>query len=172
MFLHEHPQAATSWQEDAVQDLLSAPGVGRVSADQCQYGAEVLYGHLMGRPIRKATGFMSNGPKILDELTRRCSGKLGRCSRPKGGEHVICTGRVASDAARYPLGLCKAILRGISRELMERGIIKIGEVGLHSVDDEDSHEHGPRSKQEGYSGKYRDDISGQILKDALVHEAR
>jgi len=99
-FLHEHPKGASSWQEECIANLLRVPGVERVVADQCQYGAEVTYGARAGCPVMKPTGFMSNSGYILRELRRRCDGHDGRCSRSKGGTHVRCEGRVAREAAK------------------------------------------------------------------------
>ena len=87
-FLHEHPQSATSWYEDDVKEILAVPSVGRVDGDQCQYGAQVVSGSKIGSPIRKCTGFMSNGEHILNALSKRCRGSNGRCSRTKGGIHA------------------------------------------------------------------------------------
>jgi hypothetical protein len=137
MFLHEHPAGATSWQEEMVVELMSAAGVDRVVADQCQYGQEVLVGQYLGCPIKKPTGFMSNAPEVLNSLRERCTGKLGRCSRRQGGEHATCSGKIAKDAQRYPLGLCKAILQGIHKELQARGVMTVGGVGMHALEDED-----------------------------------
>ena len=172
LFLHEHPKYATSWQEKTVEDIMQMKGVSRVDADQCQYGSEVMFGKLRGEPVRKPTGFMSNGPKILEALDRKCAGKLGSCSRRKGGKHVIASGRVARDAARYSPELCKAIIRGISNELLSRGILKSGEVGMHAVTDDEEVTKIMKSAATGYSGKYKDDLTGQLLKDSLVQEAR
>ena len=47
--------------------------------DQCQYGHE----DEDGRPIKKATRWMSNSPMILESISQRCNGKGGKCS--KGG---------------------------------------------------------------------------------------
>ena len=66
------------------------------------------------------------------------------------------------------MSLLQAI-RGIMDELKSRGVVKNGEIGFHAVCDEDVPFNGPDS---GYSDKYRDDISGQVLKDCLVREAR
>jgi hypothetical protein len=44
LFLLEHPAPATSWQEDSMQELMKYPGVGRINADQCQFGAEAQSG--------------------------------------------------------------------------------------------------------------------------------
>ena len=120
-------------------------GVGRSNADQCQYGQEVQYGKDRGSPVRKPTGFMSNGQHILHALSRRCTGLGGECSRRKGGRHCQASGRVAREAAVYPPGFCKAMIRGIMNELKARGIVKNGEIGLHAFCDEDVPFNGPDS---------------------------
>jgi hypothetical protein len=53
-FLHEHPHAATSWQEPCVQSILANDGVETVVMEQCQYGQEDEH----GAPIRKSTKWM------------------------------------------------------------------------------------------------------------------
>ena len=50
--------------------------------------------------------------------------------------------------------------------------MKPGCLGLMAVDDEDIAERERRSPENGYSGCYRDDLSGQVLQDHLVLEAR
>ena len=45
-------------------------------------------------------------------------------------------------------------------------------MGLHAVDDEAVTEDHSRGPQQGYSGKHRDDVTGQVLRDDLVREAR
>ncbi len=171
-FLHEHPQTAESWSENSIKGILELPGVGLITADQCQLGQEVLVGQLKGRPVKKATGFMSNAPRLLERLHRRCGSRDGNCTRSKGGRHAVCQGKVATAAARYPPKLCKAILKGMSDEMHARGIMRRGEAGLHAVDDEAVNEHVMKTVAEGYSGKHRDDMTGQILRDDLVQQAR
>ena len=39
LFRHEHPAGATSWHEASIERLSEFPGVSRVDAGQCQYGA-------------------------------------------------------------------------------------------------------------------------------------
>ena len=167
-FLHEHPETAGSWSEKCIANLLQNKEVQRVVGDQCQYAQEVMYGTYHGQPVRKATGFMSNAPRLLEKLTKRCAGRGGQCSRPNGGRHVTASGRVAKDAARYTDALCKAIVHGMVDEMQWRGIWRRGEVGLHAVTDEDS----AAQMAEGCSGRFRDDITGQLLRDDLVREAR
>ena len=118
--------------------------------------------------MKKPTVFMSNAPQLLERLKLRCKGVESQCSRLEGGEHVQASGRVARDAARYPPRLCRAIVRGMIDEMKSRGIHRVGEAGLHAVCDEDV---APEA-DERYTGKYRDDISGQVLRDDLVDEAR
>ena len=43
-FLYEHPQFATSWAVEAMEELKKVPGVQISFGDQCQYGAEVRSG--------------------------------------------------------------------------------------------------------------------------------
>ncbi len=167
-FLHEHPETAGSWSEKCIANVLQNKEVQRVVGDQCQYAQEVMYGTYHGQPVRKATGFMSNAPRLLEKLTKRCAGQGGQCSRPNGGRHVTASGRVAKDAARYTDALCKAIVHGMVDEMQWRGIWRRGEVGLHAVTDEDS----AAQMAEGCSGRFRDDITGQLLRDDLVREAR
>ena len=38
-FLHEHPAHASSWQQEAVAELMGEHGVVSVVGDQCQYGS-------------------------------------------------------------------------------------------------------------------------------------
>ena len=45
-------------------------------------------------------------------------------------------------------------------------------VGLHIAEDEDGNAHGIQNFDDRYSGRHRDDMSGQILRDDLVLEAR
>ena len=88
-FLHEHPAHATSWYTEVVKRIMNLEGVERTLGHQCQYGAEYD-----GEPIKKPIGFMSNCEGIRRALSKTCSGRKGQCSRPNGGEHVLCNGRV------------------------------------------------------------------------------
>ena len=110
-------------------DLLATPSVERVRADQCQYGAKakdndrkmdgakVKGNDRKMEPIKKPTGFMSNAPKLLQRLHKRCGSRGGWCSRRKGGKHVTCQGSITGPTARYSTTLCRAILKGISDEM-------------------------------------------------------
>ena len=171
-FLHEHPQGSASWEEASVQKLLEIEGVRRVQADQCQYNSEVKFGMHKGLPVKKPTGFLSNAPHLLARLEKRCSGHGGECSRRRGGRHAICEGKIAKEAAKYSDELCKAILRGMYDQMRASGIVRDHEVGLHAVTDDLKVQEEFKTRDPRFSGKFKDDLSGQVLRDDLVHEAR
>ena len=87
-FLHEHPVYASSWQEEAVQNIIDEEGVVRATCDQCLYGCETEAKEL----VRKPTTFMTNSTEIARQLEQRCNGRGGDCSRPQGGRHARCRG--------------------------------------------------------------------------------
>ena len=59
--IHEHPDAASSWQEECIVHLLKRRRVVRVVRDQCRYGLKSHDGRIEG-PARKRTGFMTTPP--------------------------------------------------------------------------------------------------------------
>ena len=171
-FLHEHPLNATSWQERSISELLQRPDVARVHGDQCQFGATATHGPGKGSPIKKPTGFMTNAPEVAAALQVRCTGQGGACSRPGGGDHVLCSGKDALDAAKYPKDLCRAVLRGVRNQLRRDGVLKEGCFGVKAPDDEEEIAKQVRGPSQGYSGAYRDDLTGQVLNDEMVKAAR
>ncbi len=171
-FLHEHPNWAASWSLEKIETLLRVPGVVRVRGDQCQYGAEIQRGQHRGDPIMKPTGFMTNSPCVAAEMSRTCEGMGGACSRPKGGRHRLCSGVHAKDAQRYPKELCRAMLRGVTKQLRSDDLLKDGCFGMQAPDDDAEVLKNTFGPEQGYSGRYRDDLTGQVLRDDLVREAR
>ena len=171
-FLHEHPLYASSWVLETIQEIMQMPNVRLVHGDQCQFGAEARSGPEKGSPIKKPSGFMTNSEGIGKSLDVQCKGRGGACSRPGGGRHVQCSGRVAREAQRYPRGLCRAILHGIRNQLSIDTLIKPGCFGVQAADDEAEIERNLRGPAQGYSGKFKDDLTGQVLKDSLVEAAR
>ena len=169
-FLHEHPQWASSWQLKCVTDLLNLPGVERVRGDQCQYGAKAPHGPEVGNPVMKPTGFMSNSPEVLSALSRRCHGTRGLCS--SGQPHATCQGSITKEMAKYPRELCRAVLRGITAQLKVDRRLKPGCWGIQAIDEEEEIHNVLYGPENGYSGKYKDDITGQVLRDDLVKAAR
>ena len=94
---------------------------------------------------------------------------------------MTCSGEIAKDMAKYPRELCRSVLRGLTSQLQADKRLIAGCYGIQAKADpvpgsaEDEHEvaekflYGPA---QGYSGKYRDDLTGQPLRDDLVKAAR
>ena len=183
-FLHEHPASAMSWAEEEVRRIAQMPGVEIAVGDQCQYNAQ----DTLGNPIRKPTKFMTNSPHIAKALSKRCAGRLGECSRAKGGTHALCNGERAKAAAIYPFALCRAILTGFRNQMIADGRLARGSVGLNCVmldggDTRDSVAEtywlggGADSQQVlkfkiADNEKFIDDLTGQPLDPALCRAAR
>ena len=129
-FLHENPDSSGSWDEECVQDILNLEGVATITGDRCQYGQEHD-----GDPVRKATCWMSNSPEVLKKLGKRCVGRGGQCSRPKGGKHRQATGDVTEGTGIFPFKLCKAILQGFRSQLVADGRLVLGVVGIQRAED-------------------------------------
>ena len=70
---------------------------------------------------------MSNCEDILDQLHRRCKGKGGYCTRPKGGMHQLCNGKKARRAAIFQRELCEGVLIGLRNDLTRQRRMKNNE---------------------------------------------
>ena len=172
-FLHEHPAMASSWQLRCMKNLMSIPGVERVVGDQCQYGQSSIEPRCAGYPVKKPTGWLSNSKEILRGLDKRCTGKNGMCSKIPGQMHAPCSGRTAKGAAKYSRELCKAILGGMRRQLKALNMVSNDCYGMqHSGFEEDEVLAIDVADKSKFSGRFRDDITGQLLQDDLVLEAR
>ena len=171
-FLHEHPAGATPWQVPSIDELTQIPGVEKVIGDQCQYGAEIQRGPRRGDPVKKPSGFLTNSPEIAKALSKRCQGRDDFCSRDKGGRHRHCEGIRARDAAIHPRDLCRTMLKGVSAQMKADNLLKPGCYGVQVPDDDAAVLNEIYGPAQGYSGKYRDDLTGQVLRDDLVKQAR
>jgi len=72
----------------------------------------------------------------------------------------------------YPDELCIQILKGIHAQLKHDGYTEDGVHGLQMPSDEALFEVDPVELGNGCSGRFRDDLTGQPLRDNLVQEAR
>eukprot|EP00972_Heterocapsa_arctica_P075361 11117790-Heterocapsa_arctica.AAC.1 len=89
---------------------MAIPGVLATTADQCQYGLTSVDALGLGA-ARKTTRFLTNAPRVAEELGRRC---------PGDHRHVqLLNGRAAA-AQRYPADLCEAVCRGAAHQLITR----------------------------------------------------
>ena len=117
------------------------------------------------------TGFLTNSPCVAETLNKRCQGVGGLCSRQRGGRHEQRSGRIASEAQVYPKGLCRAVLKGVTDQLRADGLLKQGCYGIQVADDDLEVLKSFYGPEQGYSGKYKDDLTGQLLKDELALKA-
>jgi hypothetical protein len=74
----------------------------------------------------------------------------------------------------YGKKLCKAILEGMQAQMKEMGMLHSGFLGIQAAAAEwESEELLSMDKpREGFSGRFKDDLTGQLLCDAMVTEAR
>ena len=115
---------------------------------------------------------MTNALQVARALETVCTGLGGSCSRVGGGSHAACSSRIAREAAIYPKELCRAMLKGIRNQLREDGVLKNGCCGIQAPDDDAEIERQLRGPLQGYSGNFKDDLTGQVLKDEFVRAAR
>jgi hypothetical protein len=120
-FLHEHPLTATSWDEPSVKGLRDHPQVQEATAHQCCFGLVARDPGGSVLPVLKPTRFLSSAPLLLQELARRCSGEHHHTR--------LLGGRRAAAAALYPPGLCRAVIRGITRQYRQDGKVVPAGVG-------------------------------------------
>ena len=161
-FLHEHPVGATSWRLKSVQNIMKMAGVQCAIADQCRYG---LTTEVNGKrkPARKRTRFMSNAGEVLAQLDKKCDGRHDH--------EPLLNGR-AGPAAVYPAELCKAICKGMKRQ-MEFKRQKVQPILKLTVKDTVSER--PELEEDNAQGLMQeawDDTSGKELDVKRVREAR
>ena len=109
-YLHEHPRGAASWKQECIVQLAASdPNAQLVSTDMCQFGLMVKdrSGRVIGRAM-KPTRWLTNSPAIAKELDRKCCG---------GHEHVHMLNGLAKQGQIYPVQLCQAIVRGLSKQI-------------------------------------------------------
>ena len=64
------------------------------------------------------------------------------------------------------------MIKGIAAQMRVDNLLKEGCYGVQVPDDDAEIAALLTGPDQGFSGKYRDDLSGQVLKDSLVEEAR
>ena len=160
-FLHEHPQAAGSWQMEEVKELESDPRVFKVIGDMCVWRLAPKHG-ARGEFIRKRTAWLTSSEELAKTLQEKCPGTHRHVELIGGGQTAA--------AARYPPKLVEAILRSIKRQL--------------EIDEDQYVQHsfaaGPVAEQsfpveaEWFAGedRYWDDMNGGWLDPAAVRAAR
>ena len=103
---------------------------------------------------------MSNAPKVLKQLNRRCQGHGGACSIGSL-PHATASGRVAREAAVYPFKLREAILRGMRNQLRIQGRLQPETDGYQPLFNETVIDG--ETVTDGGEDVYRDAITGEPL---------
>ena len=178
-FLHEHPESASSWQEQCIQEVLKLQGVEKAIGDQCRYGLKEKGADGEG-PARTTTGFMTNSPCIALQLQRRCPNRKGYTIH----RHVQLDGGKAKAAQIYPPGLCKAVCQGLIEQI---AVDRQGQYLLMNMDYDDKQTSGEmKQAAKRLEEKYDiveedqeeeleiawDDVSGATLDPKQVRSAR
>ena len=111
-YLVENPAGSKAWTYHKVlQRVLEKLGGKFVFGDQCPFGKK---DEDSGRPEQKRTGWLSNSEVVLNEIGRRCSCPRGTHQQIIGNN----TGGLRSkQAAEYPKALCRAICRGVLKQM-------------------------------------------------------
>ena len=131
-FLHEHPAGASSWGERCISNLLKRNGVVRVVGDQCRYGLTSTENGRVG-PAKESTRFMTNSPCGIAQLTKRCQ----NTKQHQVHRHVALINGRPRVAQVYPLALCRAICRGIRKQIKadSKGQFLVAQIEIDKLED-------------------------------------
>ena len=106
-FILEHPDGASSWEEDCLAALSTQPGVFLSRFDQCRFGLRCPYTQ---EPIRKRTRLVHNIPEV-DAIFNN---QFCLCEEPhrqiQGAEGGI---QISSFCETYPPQMVDALLSGV-----------------------------------------------------------
>ena len=115
-FLHEAPWSAQSWKEPEIASLVKDPRCYLVKGPMCVWGMRQEDGEGMGF-IRKETGWLTSSKHIASVLQRECPNQGS--DEKKWHRHIHLIGGRAHHARVYPPKLCRAVLRGLRRQVEE-----------------------------------------------------
>ena len=118
LWLHEHPDGASSWKLDFVEAALRRPGVMRVKGHMCPWGMTSTDVDGSTQLVLKATGWATNSKRIAQVVSKQCDNP-GK-SEDLQHRHATLTGGRAKACEVYPVALVKAILEALLLEMEER----------------------------------------------------
>ena len=158
----EQPASATSWQLKEMKELMQSTSAHLVSADLCAFGLTTR-GQRKGLrvPARKPTRFLTNSAEIAHALNKKC---------PGGHTHQALLGGRAKAAAEYTEELCRAVCKGLMRQMKDDSEqVKM----LLSLNIGDKVREVPEEEDLGFPmSRAWDDVSGKELDAAKVMRAR
>ena len=131
-FLHEHPNAASSWEMPEVMKLAMQPCVDMAVCDMCAFGLMVRDRNGWAL-AEKRTRLMSNSPEILKRVNKQCTNR-GNTNPHERHRHADTTCGVAKKCQVYPAEFCKAVCAGLAAQKKLRNIGMVA-MPLMSVDE-------------------------------------
>ncbi len=119
-FLHEHPNAASSWSMPEVVKMLMEDDVDVVTCDMCAYGLSIddPLGHAL---VEKRTRLMSNSPEVLKRVSRQCSNRTATNPADKHRHADTLDGRIRLCQV-YPREFCRAVCAGVAAQKKLRNL--------------------------------------------------
>ena len=169
-FLHEHPQGVGSWDLEEIKLLEQETCVIITTADQCMYGLKTWKDdrNVKDAYAKKPTNFMTNAPKIAEELSKRCDGSHQHQNLMEGR---------AKEAAIYPPELCRAICTGLMKQKNEgleqiRSLMSVSHLTKIEDTDIDKIETEHTDETGGWKMEAWDDLIGEGLDAREVLKAR
>ena len=139
MFLHVHLAQATSRGLREVRSLGQDENVTIAGADLCVHGVRTKGKDGQSMPAKSCTRFVTNSTYIAEEIRKTYN------TVP---DHQDLINYRSQHMARYPEGLCKAIINGITKELSDKER-EDWRKSLLAEDDEDSASEGEDEEGEG-----------------------
>ena len=99
----EWPRHCLGWKQPFMRRRIDDPDIRCVDVDGCDFGMQTSD----GVPIRKQWRIATSCPELANELRGRT------CSHEIGYPHARIEGSLTPLTARYPIGMCKAVIKGL-----------------------------------------------------------
>ena len=99
----EWPRHCLGWKQPFMRRLLDDPDIKCVDVDGCDFGMQTSD----GVPIRKQWRIATSCSELANELRGRT------CSHEAGYPHARIEGSLTPLTARYPIGMCRAVIKGL-----------------------------------------------------------
>ena len=176
-FVHEHPDAASSWKIEGMIELMMMAGVDAARVDMCQFGLTIIEKG-EEKLARKRTKIVSNSAEVLKRVETRCPNE-----RKGSGHHQHANledGRTKL-AQVYPKRFCQAVCEGIAAQKRLRALgleakpVMTEEEMVEALDQLGVDREGDEANEMLHEEDLRvafDDQSGEPLDLELVKKAR
>ena len=180
LFLHEHPEGASSWNEDCIKEIRALHGkrddrenpieIFEVKGPMCHWNLKATERRTRKTGlVKKETRWMTNSSKLAELLNQTCANKLQESS--KWHRHVQLVGGLAKQAQCYTPELVEAILKTIKAEMMTDNELSQLEAATSGPSPHEPEWFENKIVEEDFED-YFDTVNGGFLKPELVKQAR